>query len=481
MCFGQLSSGLAGVLDGGNVSTDFGAGVQHLVRMDKEFYALIRKIETAQQSQRPQVEVESAIHPNLVAESNLEFSNMAPESHLETRSDREAKAANVVQEICTESAQKTVAPKFKSKTNFDDTKFRCSIYSMANAIPETEDDPLPSTVKRPLPGELLYDEITNFKVVDSNGKPMDIPSVNKCREGFFQMWNLLQYFGRNSLDGLGMEIVAVVYVGWNLENASWSGGLSGPNIMLFGDGGRGRGQIYLEMSGSKEDRARLEKIFRTGHGIYNTGCFYEIEILGHEITHALVQYTAGLGSPLPEVNPDLKTFRLQAAALEESISDCFGMMLKHKTLGITVDQSDWDICPTAFISIFLQYKKWTKGYMRTFRIPDATEKPGKKEPKHMREFDESTTITDGHYFAGIPNHAFYVAAKEFNGHSCYSWETVGKIWYNALTDIEFTKASNRTFEGWAALTTSHAIKLFGNNGAAILPRAWRAVGIDVKV
>jgi len=90
----------------------------------------------------------------------------------------------------------------------------------------------------------------------------------------------------------------------------------------------------------------------------------------------------------------------------------------------------------------------------------------------MMDFNKEAT--DVHENCGIANHAFYLAALELGG---YSWETIGKVWYAALVDSDFKKASNQTFRGWADLTTLHAEKILGSKGKAIVKQAWTKVGV----
>ena len=52
-------------------------------------------------------------------------------------------------------------------------------------------------------------------------------------------------------------------------------------------------------------------------------------MLGHEFTHAVTQFTANL------------TYQGQSGALNESVSDCFGMCVKQRVLGQTAETADW--------------------------------------------------------------------------------------------------------------------------------------------
>ncbi len=68
-------------------------------------------------------------------------------------------------------------------------------------------------------------------------------------------------FNRNSFDNHGASINSTVHYGSNYNNAFWDG-----NQMVYGDGD---GEIFIPLSGG-------------------------LDVIGHEITHAVTDYTAGL-------------------------------------------------------------------------------------------------------------------------------------------------------------------------------------------
>jgi Zn-dependent metalloprotease len=68
-------------------------------------------------------------------------------------------------------------------------------------------------------------------------------------------------FGRDSVDGKGKTLVSSVHYGKNYDNAFWNG-----QQMVYGDGD---GKIFVDFTGSND-------------------------VIGHELTHGVTQYTAGL-------------------------------------------------------------------------------------------------------------------------------------------------------------------------------------------
>ena len=103
-------------------------------------------------------------------------------------------------------------------------------------------------------------------------------------------------YGRNSLDGRGLPLVATVHFGRDYDNAFWDG-----TQMVFGDGD---GVVFLPFTRS-------------------------LDVIGHELAHGVTQYTSGLN------------YQDQSGALNESVSDVFGVLVKQRLLGQTADEADW--------------------------------------------------------------------------------------------------------------------------------------------
>src|SRR3954467_4125415 len=106
----------------------------------------------------------------------------------------------------------------------------------------------------------------------------------------------LSTYGRHSIDDQGLHLNATVHYGDSYDNAFWDG-----HQMVFGDGD---GKYFVTFTGA-------------------------LDVIGHELTHGVTQYTAGL------------IYHGQSGALNESISDVFGIMIKQYALHQTSSQSDW--------------------------------------------------------------------------------------------------------------------------------------------
>lgn len=75
-------------------------------------------------------------------------------------------------------------------------------------------------------------------------------------------------------------------------------------------------------------------------------------------------------------------------------------------------------------------------------------------------------------YSGIPNKAFYLAAKAFEG---YSYEKAGPIWWETMGSGQIPPRC--TFIQFADVTVEVAGQLFGNDAAKIVRDAWDEVGV----
>ncbi|HEX5429109.1 MAG TPA: M4 family metallopeptidase, partial [Pedococcus sp.] len=127
-------------------------------------------------------------------------------------------------------------------------------------------------------------------VVRSAGDPTSgDASVDEAADGVTATLDLYQQvYSRSSYDDKGAQVVLTVHYEQDYDNAFWNG-----EQLVFGDGD---GKVF--------------------------GTFTKpIDVLGHEFTHAVTQFTAAL------------TYQGQSGALNESVSDCFGMCVKQRVLG----------------------------------------------------------------------------------------------------------------------------------------------------
>ncbi|MBT2541195.1 M4 family metallopeptidase [Streptomyces sp. ISL-44] len=270
------------------------------------------------------------------------------------------------------------------------------------------------------------------KKVRGEGDPVGKDAtVNRAYAGLGATYELfLQGFGRRSIDGSGLPLDATVHYSEDYNNAFWDG-----QQMVFGDGD---GDLFLDFTVS-------------------------VDVIGHELTHGVTQYTANL------------TYHGQSGALNESMSDVFGSLIKQHSLEQTADEADW------LIGAGLLGPNVTGVALRSMKAPgtayDDDELGKDPQPATMDDYVETSRDNGGvHINSGIPNHAFYVVATELGGKA---WERAGQIWYDTLTGGQL--ASDADFADFARLSTAAAVTRFGEGGAEhqALQKAWSAVGVPL--
>jgi len=259
------------------------------------------------------------------------------------------------------------------------------------------------------------------RLVRSAGEPQVVDvAVNEAATGITESLALFADYGRSSYDGQGATVVATVHYERDYENAFWDG-----TQLVFGDGD---GRVF----------DRFTK---------------PIEVLGHELAHAVTQSTADL------------TYQGQSGALNESLSDVFGSCIKQRHLGQDAAAADWLVGEGIFLPGI------NGRALRSMTNPGtAYDDPliG-KDPQvgSMADFVVTSDDNGGvHLNSGIPNRAFVIAALTIGG---LTWSGAGRIWFDALTS-GLDKDSD--FATFAAATIAAA----GEHAAAV-EDAWTQVGV----
>ena len=262
---------------------------------------------------------------------------------------------------------------------------------------------------------------TPGKPVRAEGQPpVDDTAINQAYDGLGSTYDYYwKVFERDSIDGAGLPLQALVHYGTNYDNAFYDGA----GHMFFGDGD---GRILIQTTAG-------------------------IDVIGHELTHGVTQYEANL------------TYSGQSGALNESISDVFGIQIKQMTLGQDVTQSDW-LIGADIVGEML------KPALRSMKEP-GTAHPGDDQPSDM---DHYQVGGDVHTNSGIPNHAFYVVATTLGGHA---WDAAGPIWYATLRDSQLHPSA--TFRQFARISLRQARQIYGADSkqAQAVADGWEAVKV----
>nr|WP_250847603.1 M4 family metallopeptidase [Streptomyces hygroscopicus] len=253
-------------------------------------------------------------------------------------------------------------------------------------------------------------------------------SVNRAYDGLGATFELfLKAYGRRSVDDSGLPLNASVHYSEDYNNAFWDG-----EQMVFGDGD---GEVFLDFT-------------------------IPIDVMAHELTHGVTQYTANL------------EYFGQSGALNESMSDVFGSLVKQHALGQSAEEADW------LIGAGLLTERVTGVALRSLKAPGTAyddDVLGKDpQPGTMDDYVRTSRDNGGvHINSGIPNHAFYLAATALGGHA---WERAGQIWYDVLTGGDL--ASDAEFADFAQLTVAAAHARYGEGEEqAAVREAWTQVGI----
>lgn len=269
------------------------------------------------------------------------------------------------------------------------------------------------------------------KLVRSEGQPRskDI-AVNEAYNGAGTTYDLFyKVFGRNSIDERGMRLDSTVHYGRNYDNAFWNG-----QQMVYGDGD---GELFNRFT-------------------------IAIDVIGHELTHGVTQYEAGLD------------YQDQPGALNESFSDVFGSLVKQYRRRQSAKDADW-LIGKGLLATGIKGKA-----LRSMKEPGTAyddDLLGKDpQPGHMNDYVRTHDDNGGvHINSGIPNRAFYETAIRLGG---FAWQKAGQIWYVALRD---KLRPTSQFKDAARATLMAGRELYGAGSLEFkaVRQGWAEVGIKV--
>jgi thermolysin metallopeptidase-like protein/emfourin len=235
-------------------------------------------------------------------------------------------------------------------------------------------------------------------------------------------------FERRSMDGRGSPVSITVHFGQDYDNAFWDG-----TQLVFGDG----------------DGVIFERFTKP------------MDVMAHEFAHGVTQFTTGLA------------YVDQSGALNESISDVFAAMAKQRSRSQTAQQADWLVGEGLF------RPGVDARALRSMLEPGTAYDDPRigRDPQVGRMADYVTTDDDNggvHINSGIPNRAFALAARALGG---FTWERIGRVWYDALTAGEVPVQAD--FATFARATLSSAARVFSDDPdvATRIAAGWRAVGL----
>ncbi|MEM9326297.1 MAG: M4 family metallopeptidase [Bacteroidota bacterium] len=272
-----------------------------------------------------------------------------------------------------------------------------------------------------------YSEATIFQEGDSYfDEPTSIAGVS----AHFGAGATYDYFynnhGRNSFDDRGAAIRSYVHYSTNYVNAFWDG-----SRMTYGD----------------------------GNGTSITP-LVSLDIVGHEIVHALTQYSAGL------------IYMNESGALNESFSDIFGQSIEFETFPAT---ASWNLGDQIFTN--------GRSMIRSLSDPKSQGQPDTYFGE--RWFTGSDNNGGVHTNSGVQNYWYYLLVEGGSGTNDYGYNygvpSIGRAAADAIAYRNLTvylTASSNYIDARAGAEQS-AIDLFGENSPQHLAviEAWNAVGV----
>lgn len=231
---------------------------------------------------------------------------------------------------------------------------------------------------------------------------------------------------RDGIDNLGGEIRVNVNFGVDFDNAFWDG----TRIVM----GTGDEVIFTDFSKSPD-------------------------VMGHELTHGVVQYTANLD------------YQGQSGALNESYADVFGSLVEQRLKGQDAGTANWLIGDEIMAPDL--YGEALRSMAHPGTAYDNPTLGTDPQPADMSGYYAGPADNQGvHINSGIPNRAFYLVAMEIGT------TAAGLIWYAGLQNLWPTAVFSD-----AASVLSGQARILARDGkvdrqaAQVVRAAFRGVGV----
>jgi Zn-dependent metalloprotease len=187
-----------------------------------------------------------------------------------------------------------------------------------------------------------------------------------------------------------------------------------------------------------------------------------LDIVGHELTHGVTDYTSAL------------IYRNESGALNEAFSDMMGTSIEFlfQPAGSGNLRADYSIGEDVV----------RPGGIRSMSDPGAHGDPD----HYSRRFTGTADEGGVHINSGIPNQAFYLAIEggtnrtsglSVQGVGAANREQIERVFYRAFTQL---LPASATFAVARTATIQAARDIFGANSAAerAITQAWTAVGVN---
>jgi len=298
---------------------------------------------------------------------------------------------------------------------------------------------------------------------DANGETAAVDA----QYGLALTWDMYKnVFGRDGIDNKGTTPFAQVHIrnsdsrlsnfGQKMDNAYWSGWLFG---MFFGDGTYTADTALTDAQGNPTPGNPDGMLSLT-----------ELDITAHELSHGLMDHTAGL------------SYGEESGGLNEASSDIFGALAEA-----------YATAPAGSTTIPNTGSDWEVGRQVSPRGPLRSMKKPSKDGLSVDNWYEGMPYLDVHYSSGAMNRCFYYLSQGApsdsgdEAHSPYVPEGMtgigndhaGRIWYKALTEY---MNSQETYAQAGADLVSAATDLYGAGSAEVtaVKKAFTAINVQVE-
>ena len=221
-----------------------------------------------------------------------------------------------------------------------------------------------------------------------------------------------------------MPIHGMVHFDTDYNNAFWDG----EGHMWFGDGD---GTLFSDFTNS-------------------------LDVIGHELTHGVTQYTANLA------------YSGQSGALNESLSDVFGSLVEQYAKQQTVEQADWLIGAEVV-------GPQLAPALRSMKAPGTANQYDKQPSRHERLRRHQPRQRRRPHQLRHPQPGVLPHGQALGG---FAWETAGRIWYAAMNDARLRP--NSRFAAFAQATIRAATAIGGGadgDATKAVTEAWRTVKV----
>jgi Zn-dependent metalloprotease len=241
-------------------------------------------------------------------------------------------------------------------------------------------------------GRLIYDDLhqwnENVNLIRGEGDPaVAQQNANRAYDYLGKVRDFYkEKLGRNSIDNAGLNIVGNVNFGGGFDNAFW-------------------------------DETTLVMVFGNGSGIVFKDLTNDIDVAGHELTHGVTQFSAGLN-----YTPD------QSGALNESFSDMMGTAVDAWVNNRDADTHNW------LIGEDIMADDLFGEALRNMAEPGtAYDNPIMGRDPQPRDMSGYFAPADPHLMSGITNRWFYLICQEIgmDAGTLIMYQTLQKLWPNA--------------------------------------------------